>query len=50
MNGPRYLQELATGGRYHFTLPEAAKALDASPVAVRAVLRRTATEIGRAHV
>lgn len=40
MNGPRYLQELAAGGRYHFTLPEAAKALDASPVAVRAVLRR----------
>ncbi len=37
-----FIADLASRGRYHFTTEEAAKALGASPVAVRAALRRLA--------
>ena len=50
MNGPKYLQELAASGRYHFTLREAAKALDAAPVPIWAVLRCLIRQLAGQHV
>jgi predicted transcriptional regulator of viral defense system len=40
MTANQYIDYLASQGRYHFTTEEAARALDVSPVAARAALRR----------
>jgi len=40
MHAMKYIESLAAKGRYHLTVDEAVKALGASPVAVRAALRR----------